>query len=156
AGLQKDLVDASSAAAAARKKVAEQRLRRDVAQDKFNAARAKALEAYDGTPAMQAARKSFEDAAAELDKLSAPILDDLAQTESYQEAQALVDAAAQAGEALQGFDAIDPKVQADADAAFDQAMSALRAMEESAIDADPKAREAHKSVKLAQENMQGL
>jgi hypothetical protein len=156
AGLQKDLVEASASAAAARKKVSEQRLRRDVAQDKFYAVRAKVVESYDRTPAVQSARKAFEDAADELDRLSAPILDQLSQTESYQEAQALVDAAAQAGEALQGFDAIDPKAQAEADEAFEQVMGTVREMEEAAIDADPKAREAHKSLKVARDNLQGL
>jgi chromosome segregation ATPase len=156
AGLQRDLVDVSDQAASLRKKVADQRQRRDAAEDKLNDARARAMDRYEQTQPMTAARRAFEDAAAELDKLSQPILEQLAQDPGYQEAQALVDAAAQAGEALQGFDNVDPKAQADADAAFDQAMARVREMEDAAIDADPRAADAHKSVRIAQDTLQGL
>jgi hypothetical protein len=156
AGLQKDLVDASAEASAARKKVSEQRLRRDVAQDKLSAARAAALAQHENAPGMHAARRAVEDAAAELERLSGPILERLEQNPEYQEAQALVDAAAQTGEALQSFDAVDPKAQAEADLAFEQAMAAARGIEDAAIDADPQAREARKAVAVAQDTLQGL
>jgi hypothetical protein len=156
AGLQKDLVDVSEQAAALRKKVTEQRRRRDAAEDRLNEARGRALEQYEQTGPMKAARNSAEDAAAELDRLSQPILEQLGQDPGYQDAQALVDASAQAGEALQGFDNVDPRAQAEADAAFDQAMSRVREIEDAAIDADPKGAEAHKSLKIAQDMLEGL
>ncbi|MDB5318833.1 MAG: hypothetical protein JWN40_464 [Phycisphaerales bacterium] len=156
AGLQRDLVDVSDQAATLRKKVADQRQRRDAAEDKLNDARGRAMDRYEQTQSMATARRSVEDAATDLDRLSQPILEQLAQDPGYQDAQALVDAAAQAGEALQGFDNVDPKAQADADSAFDQAMARVREMEDAAIDADPRAAEAHKSVRIAQATLEGL
>jgi hypothetical protein len=156
AGLQKDLVDVSEQAAALRKKVTEQRRRRDTAEDRLNEARDRALEQYEQTGPTKAARRSADDAGAELDRLSQPILEQLGQDPGYQDAQALVDAAAQAGEALQRFDNVDPKAQAEADAAFDQAMSRMRDLEDAAIDADPKGAEARKSLKIAEDMLEAL
>ena len=156
AGLMKDLVDVSDQAAVLRKKVAAQRARRDAAEDRYDDARAKAMDQYEQTQPVIAARRSVSDAAAELDKLSQPILEQLGQDEGYQEAQALVDAAEQAGESLQGFDNVDPRAQADADSAFDQAMANVHDLEEAAISADPKAAEALKSLKSAQDTLDGL
>jgi hypothetical protein len=156
AGLMKDLVNVSDEAAALRKKVAEQRARRDAAEDRFNDARAQVLDQYEETQPMIAAKKAVADAGADLDRLSQPIIDKLSQDEGYQEAQALVDAAAQAGEALQGFENVDPKAQADADAAFDLASDNVRSLEDAAIDTDPRAAEAKKSFKIAQDQLDGL
>ncbi|HEY7115035.1 MAG TPA: hypothetical protein VH475_00525, partial [Tepidisphaeraceae bacterium] len=150
-GLAKDLADASADAAGLRKRVADQKGRRDTAQDRLNDARGRALDRLEDTEPMRAARKAIEDAGGELERLSQPIFERLTQTPDYQEAQALVDAAAQTGEALQGFAGADPKAQAEADAAFDQAMGSLRAMEDAAVDADPKAAAAHKAFKSAEE-----
>jgi hypothetical protein len=156
AGLMTDLVNVSDQAAALRKKVADQRAHRDAAEDRYDQARANAMDEYEQTQPMIAARNSVADAAAELDRLSQPILDRLSQDEGYQEAQALVDAAAQAGEAMQGFENVDPEAQADADAAFDLAMENVRGLEDAAINADPNAAEASKSLKLAQDMLDGL
>jgi hypothetical protein len=156
AGLLRDLVDVSDQAAALRKKVADQRQRRDAAEDKLNDARARAMDRYEQTQSMVSARRAFEDAAAELDHLSQPILEQLSQDPGYQEAQALVDAAAQAGEALQSFPNVDPKAQADADSAFDNATARVHEMEDAAVDADPRAAEAHKTVRIAQDTLEGL
>jgi hypothetical protein len=156
AGLLKDLVDVSDQAAVLRKKVADQRVRRDAAEDHYDNARAKAMDAYEETGPVIAARHSVTDAAAELDRLSQPILEQLGQDEGYQEAQALVDAAEQAGESLQGFDNVDPQAQAEADSAFDQALANVQGLEDAAIDADPKAAEARKSLKIAQDMLDGL
>src|SRR5947207_2722425 len=138
-GLEQDLVDASAKAATLRHKVADQKARRAAAADKYEAARAQALEKYEDTDGMRAARRALDSAAEELDHLSQPIIDQLAQTQAYQEAQALVEAAAQTGEALQGFPDVDPKAQADADGAFEQASGRLREMEDVAVNADPQA-----------------
>jgi hypothetical protein len=155
-GLEQDLVDASAKAAALRQRVAEQKARRDAAADKYETSRSRALEKYEETDAMRAARRALDSAAAELDRLSQPIIDQLAQTAAYQEAQALVEAAAQTGEALQGFPDVDPKAQADADAAFEQASARLREMEDMAVNADPQASAAFKSFRDAQDRMDGL
>ena len=155
-GLEKDLVDASAKAAALRQKVAEQKARRDAAADKYETARGQALEKYEDTDAMRAGRRALDSAAQELDRLSQPIIDQLAQTQAYQEAQALVEAAAQTGEALQGFRDVDPKAQADADAAFEQASARVREMEDAAVNADPQARVAFKSFRDAQDRLDGV
>jgi hypothetical protein len=156
AGLQRELVDVSAEAAALRRRVAEQKLRLEVAQDKLVDARGRVADRYEQSQAMQSARRTAEETATDLDRLSQPILEQLGDHPDYLEAQALVDAAAEAGEALQAFDAVDPKAQADADAAFDQAMEHVRAIEDAAIDADPKAHQAFNSFKLAQQTLQDL
>jgi hypothetical protein len=156
AGLQKDLVEASADAAMIRRKVAAQKLRYDIAADNLTDARANAARRLDQSDAVRSAQRAFDDAAAEMERLSQPILEQLEQTPQYQEAQALADAAAQTGEALQGFDTVDPKAQADADAAYDQALAGVRALEDAAIDADPKASETNKAVKKTQETLVGL
>src|SRR3954466_13346279 len=70
AGLQRDLVNVSEQAASLRKKVADLRQRRDAAEDKPNDARGRAMDRYEQTQSMVAARRAFEDAAAEMDRLS--------------------------------------------------------------------------------------
>lgn len=156
ASVQKGLVDASADAAAVRRKVAALKLRYDVANDNLAATRARAIERVDQTESMRAAQRAFDDVTAEMDRVSQPIFDKLSENPDYQEAQALADTAAQTGEALQRFDAVDPKAQADADAAFDMAMSNVRALEDAAVDADPKAAETHKALKLAQEKLDSV
>jgi hypothetical protein len=155
-GVARDLADASDQATTLRKKVADQRQRRDAAEDKLNAARDRAMESFEQTDAVKAARKAYEDAAAELDRLSQPIFDQLVQTQAYQDQQAIVDAAAQTGEAIQVFNSPDPRPQMEADAAFDMAMSGLRALEDAAVAADPTTTEARKAVKVAQDTLDGL
>lgn len=156
AGLQKELVDASAEATVLRKRVAEQRLRRDIAGERMDDARGRLTARLEGTEQMKAAQRAADEAGADLERLSQPILEKLSEDPGYQEAQALVDAAAQTGEALQGFANVDPKALADADAAFDQAMGAARAMEDAAVDADPQAREARKTFKVARETLDGM
>lgn len=154
--LGRDLVDASTEAAALRRKVAAEKLRYDVANDNLAAASNRAMNLIEDSDAMRDAQREYEDTAAEMDRLSQPIFDKLQENPDYQEAQAMVDAAAQTGEALQAFEATNPKAQADADAAFDQAIANVRAMEDAAIDADPKAAQTHKALKLAQDRIDSL
>jgi len=156
AGSQRDLVDASAEAAVIRSKVAAQKLRFDIASDNLADARAAAMRRLDRTDSMRVAQNNFQDAAAELDRLSQPIFEKLTQDPDYQQAQALAEAAAQAGEALQAFDATDPKAQAEADAAYDQAIGAVRALEDAAIDADSDAARAHQALQTAQKNLDDL
>lgn len=155
-GTGNDLVNASAEASALRKKVEELRLRRDVMRDKLDGARRAAIERYESSPQAVAARKAVDGATGELEQLSRPVLDRLAQSPDYQEAQAMVDAAAQTGEALQSFPGVDAAAMARADAAFDQAMERVRVMEEAAIDADPKAGEARKTLKTARDTLEGM
>lgn len=155
-GTGNELVNASADASALRKKVEELRLRRDVMRDKLDAARRAAIDRYESAPQAVAARKAVDEATAELDTLSRPVLERLSQTPDYQEAQALVEAAAQTGEALQSFPGVDAAAMAKADAAFDQAMARVREMEEAAIAADPKAGEARKTFKTAQDTLDGM
>src|SRR4051794_38792475 len=99
--VQADLLTASSDAAALRKKLNELTLRRDVARQKLDQARDDAMANFDRSEDATAARQAVASAAAEVERLSAPILDKLSDDPAYQELQSLVDAAAQAGEALQ-------------------------------------------------------
>lgn len=156
ADVSKDLVNASADAAALRRRVAEQRLRSDVAEGNLNAARERVAASLAQSDKMKSAQRDFEEAADEMDIRSQPILERLSQDPGYQEAQALSDAAAQTGEALHGFDAVDPKTQAQADAAFDQAMAHVRELEDAAVDADPQAAKAHQALKRAQDVLEGL
>src|SRR4051812_32455416 len=118
-GVDADLAAASADAAALRKRVAEQRIRRDVARDKYDAARRDAMVRLDDSPAMRDARRAIDQAGAKLEQVAGPIVERLSENEDYQELQAMVDAAAQAGQALQGFDNVEPRTQATADDAFD-------------------------------------
>jgi len=156
AGMAADLASASAEAAELRRRVDDARARRDAARERLDKARAAAVVRYEADPQMTAALRGADLAARDAEAAAAPVLERLAQNPDYQELQALVDAAAQSGEALQLFVGTSAAAQAEADAAFDAALTRLRAMEDSAIEADPTAREARKSVKVAQETVAAL
>jgi hypothetical protein len=156
--LQNDeLVKASADAAALRKKLSEIRARRDAARKKLDLEREKALDNFEATDQVTAARSAAEQAAAEVERLSAPILEQLQQNPHHQEAQAMVDAAAQAGERLQDFGPlVNEQMLAQADAAFEAALARVREIEDAATSADPKVAEAKKSLAVAEETLAGL
>jgi len=154
--VQADLLTVSSDAAALRKKLNELTLRRDVARQKLDQARDDAMANFDRSEDATAARQSVAAAGADVERLSAPILEKLSDNPDYQELQSLVDAAAQTGEALQMFPGTSPKAQAEADAAFDEALARLREFEEAATSTDPNVSEARKSLRVAENTLQGL
>jgi hypothetical protein len=154
--VQADLLSASSDAAALRKRQTELTLRRDVARQKLDQARDEAMANFDRSDEAQAAIRAASSAAAEVERLSAPILDRLSDNPDYRELQSLVDAAAQAGEALQMFPGTGRKAQAEADASFDEGLARLREYEEAATATDLQVAEARKTLRVAENTLQGL
>src|SRR5688572_14798264 len=156
--LQNDeLLKASADAAALRKRLAEVRDRRDAARKKLDLERQRAIDTFETTDQMTAARNAAQQASAEVERLSAPILEQVQQNPHHQEAQALLDAAAQAGERLQDFGPlVREEAMAEADATFEQALSRVREIEDAATSADPKVAEAKKSLAVAEETLAGL